>query len=120
MGSAEEKPESGTHKSSEPHKLSKNDLPENVMSSYDKYEKSNWKGTYEGQTPGTKAGSKWNNEPPSLPKFDNHGNKITYREFDVNNKVDVKLRDSERFVKGSDEKIYYTPDHYDTFYEIIS
>lgn len=31
-----------------------------------------------------------------------------------------KLRDSERFVKGSDEKIYYTPDHYDTFYEIIS
>lgn len=99
--------------------LIKKDLPEKVATSYNKYEQTKWKGTYEGQTPGTKAGSKWNNSPPDLPELDVHGNRITYREFDVNNKAEGSLRDSERFVRGSDGRVYYTPDHYITFFEII-
>lgn len=100
-------------------KISKNNLQKNVFSSYNNYEKTNWKGTYEGQTQGTKAGGKWNNNPPHLPEFDNYGKRISYREFDVNNKLEGSLRDPERFVRGSDERVYYTPDHYITFYEII-
>lgn len=99
--------------------VEKNELPKNIFVSYNKYEKNKWKGTYDGQTPGTKAGSQWNNNPPQLPQIDSYGREITYREFDVNNKVQGVLRDSERFVRGSDGRVYYTPDHYITFYEII-
>lgn len=97
----------------------KEDFSQNVVDSYDKYTKHKWKGTYEGQSPGTRAGSKWNNNPPQLPQFDDAGKTITYREFDVNNKLPGKLRDAERFVRSSDGRVYYTPDHYSTFYEII-
>lgn len=99
--------------------INKKDLSEKVALSYNKYEKINWKGNYEGQTTGTKAGGKWNNNPPDLPEFDSNGNKITYREFDVNNKPEGALRDSERFIRGSDKSVYYTPDHYFTFFKII-
>ena len=93
-------------------------LPQNALKSYNKYEEIDWSGNYHGQTPGTKAGSKWHNLPPKLPEFGSNGEKITYREFDVNNKVSGN-RDSERFVRGSDGRTYYTNDHYNTFLEII-
>lgn len=47
-----------------------------------------------------------------LDKVDDAGNPITYREFDVYN---VKPRDSNRFVVGSDGKVYFTSDHYKSF-----
>ena len=59
------------------------------------------------------------NKPPQLPQTDNNGKPITYQEFDVNNKLPGSLRDAERFVRGSDGRTYYTPDHYNTFQEII-
>ncbi len=95
------------------------DLPQNVKNSYDKYNKTGWKGNYDGQTVGTKAGGRWNNNPPQLPQTDNNGKYITYQEFDVNNKLPESLRDAERFIRGSDGRTYYTPDHYNTFQEII-
>ncbi|MBQ3497814.1 MAG: DUF4417 domain-containing protein [Clostridia bacterium] len=95
------------------------DLPQNVKNSYYEYNKRGCKGTYAGQTPGTKAGSAWNNNPPILPQTDSKGNSLSYREFDVNNKLPGQFRDNERFVQSSDGKIYYTSDHYYTFQEII-
>lgn len=39
-------------------------------------------------------------------------------EFDVNNKVGIH-RDAQRFVVGSDGKVYFSNDHYLTFVEIV-
>lgn len=33
--------------------------------------------------------------------------------------TEMPLRDAERFVRGSDGRTYYTPDHYNAFHEII-
>lgn len=46
------------------------------------------------------------------------GNNVTYREFDVNNKVGT-VRDAERFIIGSDGSVYYTEDHYQSIRKII-
>lgn len=70
-------------------------------------------------TPIQKGGGAYENEPPKLPKYDEQGNKILYREFDVNSKLEGQPRDSERFVRGSDGNTYYSDDHYDTFFKII-
>ncbi|WP_438433975.1 S8 family serine peptidase [Gorillibacterium sp. sgz500922] len=88
------------------------DLPNNVEASYNQYNKSGWKGNIAGQTKGTKAGGTYENSNGALPKTDSAGNPITYREFDVNNKVTGQTRDAERFVVGSDGSVYYTDSHY--------
>lgn len=95
------------------------DLPENVRDSYEKYDKSGWKGARKDQSKKTKGGKKFKNKPPKLPQYDKNGNKIEYREFDVNSKIDGQPRDRERFVRGSDGRTYYSDDHYETFTEII-
>lgn len=89
-----------------------NDLPSNVQNSYNKYSQSGWKGNVAGQSKGTKAGGTWQNKKGQLPDTDSSGNPITYREFDVNNKLPNSTRDAERFIKGSDGSIYYTNSHY--------
>ena len=94
------------------------DLPQNAQDMYGKYDKAGWKGPVAGQTKGTKAGGTYQNSDKKLPTTDSKGNPITYREFDVNNKVQGQNRDSERFVVGSDGSIYYTSDHYGTFTKI--
>lgn len=93
-------------------------LPDNAQNMYNKYDKSGWKGSVSGQTPGTAAGSKYLNKDGLLPKVDADGNAITYKEFDVNNKLPDSTRDAQRFVKGSDGSVYYTDDHYKTFTKI--
>lgn len=95
------------------------DLPENVRDSYKKYEESKWKGARRDQSPKTKGGATYENEPSKLPKKDSNGNKIDYREFDVNSKIPKKPRDRERFVRSNDGRTYYSDDHYETFIEII-
>lgn len=95
-----------------------NDLPDNVKNSFEKYDKNGWGGNVEGQTPGTKAGGTYKNRDGKLPSVDENGNKITYGEFDVNNKLSNSRRDSERFVRGSDGSLYYTDNHYDSFIKI--
>lgn len=85
-----------------------------------KYEKHGWK----GQLPNTKnmkAGKLWENDirdDIKLPEKDKYGEKITYREFDVNSTEPGKKRDTERFVVGGDGSIYYTDSHYKNFIKI--
>ncbi|NLD49818.1 MAG: hypothetical protein GX660_21945 [Clostridiaceae bacterium] len=93
-------------------------LPSNAKSMFNKYDSSGWKGSVPGQTPGTAAGSKYLNRDAKLPTVDSAGNSITYKEYDVNNKLPNAGRDAERFVRGSDGSVYYTNDHYDTFTKI--
>ena len=95
-----------------------NDFPDNVKNTYHSYEKNGWKGNYRGQTPGTNAGRIWNNEFEDLPTKTSSGIPITYKEFDVNNKIPGIARDSERFLYESDGSVYYTSDHYTTFIKI--
>ena len=98
---------------------STNDLPDNVRISYEKYKKCGWKGARSDQNPKTKGGGVYENEPPKLPQWTLNGDKIDYREFDVNSKQPGIPRDKERFVIGSDGRVYYSNDHYITFIEII-
>ena len=88
---------------------------------YAKYESSGWKGNVSGQTPGTAAGGAYHNNPSpgyaKLPDSEN-GVAITYREFDINNRIAGMRRDSVRFVVGSNGRVYYTDNHYKTFIEI--
>ncbi len=93
-------------------------LPNNVQESYYKYQQNGWNGPRPDQTPGTRAGGKYKNLGGQLPTMDSQGNMITYREFDVNSKIEGQTRDAERFVIGSDGSIYYTNDHYLTFIKI--
>ena len=72
-----------------------------MQDSYNKYNNTGWEGNVSGQTPGTKAGGKYYNLDGKLLEVDVDGTKITYKEFDVNNKVVGMSRDSERFVVGS-------------------
>ena len=94
------------------------DLPENVKRAYIEYEKVGWQGNYKGQTNRTHAGGKFKNIPPKLPERSPNGGRISYREYDVNDKFPGKPRDAERFVRGSDGSVYYTDDHYATFTRI--
>ncbi|WP_019555608.1 ribonuclease domain-containing protein [Propionispira raffinosivorans] len=87
-------------------------LPQNVQDMYKKYNNGGWQGNVAGQTAGTKAGKTYQNNDGTLPTTDTAGNSITYKEFDVNNKLPNSSRDGERFVVGSDGSVYYTNSHY--------
>jgi guanyl-specific ribonuclease Sa len=66
------------------------------------------------------AGGTFKNETqPQLPTLTPENKSITYKEFDVHNKPIIGGRDSQRFVVGSDGKVYYTPDHYATWIEVV-
>ena len=99
-------------------KINYSDLPTNVQNSYKKYSDIKREGNFKGQTEGTAAGKKFRNADNSLPNIDKYDSPITYKEFDVNNKLPSKGRDGERFVRGSDGSVYYTDDHYKTFKQI--
>lgn len=95
------------------------DLPQNVKQAYEGYSKSGWKGNFHGQARGTRAGGNWDNDDLSLPVTDYENNRISYREYDINDKIPGYDRDKQRFVVGSDGRVYYTLDHYHTFTEVI-
>lgn len=98
--------------------LDYSDLPDNAQKSYKEYSKVEWDGNFKGQTQGTAAEKKFRNADNVLPSTDQHGAPITYKEFDVNNKLPSQGRDGERFVRGSDGSVYYTDNHYQTFKKI--
>jgi ribonuclease T1 len=54
----------------------------------------------------------------SLPRRDDRGRQVMYREWDVNRKVAGVNRGAERLITGSDGSAYYTMDHYRTFTKI--
>lgn len=55
--------------------------------------------------------------PPDmlLPTLTETGAAITYKEYDIKQYQPGVNRGSQRFVKGSDGRYYYTADHYQTF-----
>ena len=64
------------------------------------------------------GGEKFFNREKRLPIFDKKNQKINYTKWDVNPKIKGENRGAERLIT-SDKKAYYTPDHYETFIEII-
>lgn len=92
------------------------DFPQNAKDAYNKYDKAGWKGNVSGQTPGTGDGGNFANDGRQgsaiLPSSTSDGTPISYREFDVNNKIAGQARGSKRFLIGDDGSLYYTPDRY--------
>jgi guanyl-specific ribonuclease Sa len=69
--------------------------------------------------PGYRGGTVFQNDGRGggqrLSSLDVDGNRITYREYDVNPYAPGVNRGAERIVIGSDGSRYYTNDHYTTF-----
>lgn len=63
------------------------------------------------------GGRTFQNREGILPKLDEKHNKIRYQEWDVNPKIEGRNRGVERLVT-SDEKAYYTNNHYKSFTEV--
>ncbi len=73
-----------------------------------------------GKAPeGYVGGRNFGNYEKLLPQKDKFGKKIKYREWDIYPKQDGKNRGAERLVTGSDGKVWFTKDHYNSFTEII-
>lgn len=68
--------------------------------------------------PGTRGGITFRNSERRLPATDARGERITYREWDVNPKEPGRSRDAQRIVTGSDGSAWYTADHYRSFVKI--
>ena len=64
------------------------------------------------------GGRQFGNYEGHLPKHDAAGNKITYREWDIQPKEEGQNRGAQRLVTGSDGRAWYTGDHYNSFTEI--
>ena len=94
------------------------DLPADVQEIYYKYSNHGWKGNYPGQAQKVNAGGEWKNWAGNIPNRDSTGNSVTYREWDIDDRIPGKPRSSRRFVTGSDGSVYYTDDHYKTFVSV--
>ena len=68
--------------------------------------------------PGYVGGRNFQNREGRLAKKDNTGKKIQYQEWDVNPKRGGVNRGAERLVTGSDNRAWYTNDHYQNFAEV--
>jgi len=103
------------------HSINIGELPYEAQQAYQGYSKNGWKGNYSGQQGNAikkpNAGGIWDNEDNQLPIYDANGDAIIYREFDIN-PPGFNGRDDCRFVSGSDGNVYYTSDHYVTFYKV--
>ncbi|WP_373512859.1 ribonuclease domain-containing protein [Persicitalea sp.] len=64
------------------------------------------------------GGRKFGNFEKLLPQKTKAGKPIEYREWDVNPRQEGQNRSSERLVTGSDERAWYTRDHYNSFVEV--
>lgn len=69
-----------------------------------------------GEAPdGYVGGRKFGNYEKQLPQKDENGRRINYQEWDVNPKQQGRNRGAERLVTGSNNKAYYTKNHYKSF-----
>jgi len=64
------------------------------------------------------GGRKFGNYENQLLQKDENGRRINYQEWDVNPKQQGRNRGAERLVTGSNEKAYFTKNHYKSFIEI--
>lgn len=68
--------------------------------------------------PGYVGGRVFQNRERKLATKDASGKKINYQEWDVNPKRGGVNRGVERLVTGSDNRAWYSNDHYQTFVEV--
>ena len=64
------------------------------------------------------GGRKFGNYENHLPKTTPQGQRIQYQEWDVNPKKENQNRGAQRLVTGSDDRAWYTRDHYNSFVEV--
>lgn len=64
------------------------------------------------------GGRKFGNFEKLLPRKNNANKPIQYREWDVNPKQEGQNRGTERLVTGSDDRAWFTRDHYNSFVEV--
>jgi ribonuclease T1 len=64
------------------------------------------------------GGRNFQNREGRLDKKDASGKKIVYQEWDVNPKTRGVNRGAERLITGSDNRAWYTSDHYKNFQEV--
>lgn len=64
------------------------------------------------------GGRVFQNREGQLPKSDDNGTKLNYKEWDVHPKVDGQNRGAERLVTSSVGEAYFTSDHYRSFQKI--
>lgn len=64
------------------------------------------------------GGRKFGNYEKQLPQKDENGRRINYQEWDVNPKQQGRNRGAERLVTGSNDKAYYTKNHYKSFINV--
>ena len=74
--------------------------------------------TFHEPKEGYVGGRVFHNYEGLLPKHNAKGEKIKYREWDVNPKKGVLKRGKERLVTGDDKSAWYTNDHYKSFIKI--
>lgn len=67
--------------------------------------------------PGHVGGRVFGNYEGLLPRYDARRKRIEYREWDVRPKAEGRSRGAERLVTGSDNRAWYSGDHYRTFIE---
>lgn len=91
---------------------SNSDIPSKVFEAIEHIKK------YDKAPDGYVGGRQFMNYEKLLPQVDNKGNKIKYREWDVNPKVEGQNRGKERLVSSNDGVFYYTNDHYQSFTEV--
>lgn len=91
---------------------SNSDIPKKVFEVIEYIKK------YDKAPDGYVGGRQFMNYEKLLPQVDNKGNKIKYREWDVNPKIEGKNRGKERLVSNDDGVFYYTNDHYQSFTEV--
>lgn len=92
------------------------DLPESAKKAYDGYDSNDWRGQYKGQDRSMNAGKKYKNKPKKGEKL--LPTDKTYRKFDIN-PPGPNGRDGYRFVVSNDKIVYYTNDHYKSFFRVI-
>jgi ribonuclease T1 len=68
--------------------------------------------------PGYVGGRNFQNRERVLAAKDASGKKLKYQEWDVNPKKGGVNRGAERLVTGSDNRAWYTSNHYQTFAEV--
>lgn len=89
------------------------DVPARVQQTLSYIDAGDWPDA--ANAPGTHGGDTFRNAEGRLPKKTSNGEKVAYREWDVNAKQPGRGRDAERIVTGNNGSAYYTLDHYETF-----
>lgn len=91
-------------------------VPARVWQTLEEIDSGRW--PQSAEAPGTRGGDTFRNREGRLPARTANGQRISYKEWDVNPKKPRSGRDAERIVTGSDGSAWYTLDHYQTFTKI--